>query len=292
MSAGISEPVESPFGWNLVQVSEIVPRVEKSLDDVREELRRSLALERARETIFEVLETFEDARAGGATLEAAAAETRLRVQPIGPVARNGGTPSGGRADDLDRQTLATLFATGPGESSRAVERDDGGFFALRVDDIQAPRIPPLSEIRDRVATAWQDEERQMAAERTAAEIAVQARASGSLTAAAAKAGYTTTTTEPFDRNGNGADVPVEAVELVFEAKADDVVTAVTPSGVVLARLVEIVAPPADAPERARLRGALAQSISNDLQAQLANAFREQYGVDVDTAGLRRLFGTQ
>jgi peptidyl-prolyl cis-trans isomerase D len=289
---GIAGPFESPFGWNLAQVSDFQPRVEKSLAEVHDTIAHDLALSRARERIFDVLETFEDALAGGATLESAAQETGLAVQPVGPVARNGTMPAGEQPENPDLQMLSALFATEEGAPTTAVERSDGGFFALRVDRIDAPRILPLSDVRDRVATAWTQEQQAAAAERIAGEIAAQARDSGSLVAAAAKAGYTATTTAPFDRTGRGADVPAEAIDLIFAAKPGEVVHGATSDGAMVARLTEIVAPPADAPERNQLRGALAQSLANDLQAQLATALRAEHPVEVDAVELQRLYSPQ
>jgi peptidyl-prolyl cis-trans isomerase D len=289
---GLAGPFESPFGWNLAQVGEIVPRSEQTLADVRDDIAHELALGEARERIFDVLESFEDALAGGATLEEAAAKTGLKAQSIGPLSGTGASPSAAAPENPDRQMLTTLFTTPDGQPSAVVERNNGGFFALRVDQIEAPRIPPLTDIRDRVVAAWGDQMRAEAADRVAGEIAEQARASGSLIAAAAKAGYTATATEPFDRGGADSGMPIEAVDLLFEAQQGDVVTGVTDGGAIVAKLTDIVAPPADAAERERVSEAIAQSMVNDLQAQLANALRSDYAVEIDNAELQRQYTTQ
>lgn len=289
---GLVGPFESPFGWNLARVSDITPRVEKTLADVRDEIARDIAVTRARERIFDVLESFEDALAGGASLEDAAKETGIVSRTVGPVSRDGFAPGADAANNPDPQMLATLFSTDEGRTSAVVERNNGGFFAVRVNQIDAPRVPPLAEIRDKVTTAWIAEQQAGAAERIAGEIVGQARDAGSLVAAAAKAGFTAQTTAPFDRVGQGADIPPEAVDLLFEAKAGDVVSGATTEGAFVARLVEVVAPPTDAAERNQLRGALAQSIANDIQVQLAAALRGEHPVDIDTAELQRLYAPQ
>jgi peptidyl-prolyl cis-trans isomerase D len=289
---GLVGPFESPFGWNLARVSDITPRVEKTLADVRDEIARDIAVTRARERIFDVLESFEDALAGGASLEDAAKETGIVSRTVGPVSRDGFAPGADAANNPDPQMLANLFSTDEGRTSAVVERNNGGFFAVRVNQIDAPRVPPLAEIRDKVTTAWIAEQQAGAAERIAGEIVGQARDAGSLVAAAAKAGFTAQTTAPFDRVGQGADIPPEAVDLLFEAKAGDVISGATTEGAFVARLVEVVAPPTDAPERNQLRGALAQSIANDIQVQLAAALRGEHPVDIDTAELQRLYAPQ
>lgn len=288
---GVSVPIESPFGWNLVRVVAISPASEKSLAEATPDLRRAVALDRARDDIFEVLEAFEDALAGGATLEEAATETGLNVKKIGPFARDGSTPTENAATNPDHEAIAALFEGERGDAGRVVERDNGGFLAVRIEEVQAPRIPSLADIRDKVVAAWTQEQRLLEAEKIAAEIADRARET-SLTAAAAKTGYTAARTEPFDRIGQGADIAVEAIEPLFAAASGEIVKAVTTNGAIVAQLVEIIAPPSAAPERERLQGAIAQSISDDIQAQLVNALRAQNEVDIDAAALQRLFATQ
>lgn len=289
---GLAGPFESPFGWNLANVRSIEPRTVQTLADVRDEIAHRIALDRARERIFDVLESFEDALAGGATLEEAAQQTGIPSRTVGPVAANGAEPGSEAPANPDRRMLATLFGTEPGVVSPVIERNTGGFFALRVDQVDEPRIPPLADIRDKVTAAWMADEQALAAEKIAGEIAEQARSSASLIAAAAKAGYTAQTSTPFDRIGNGAELPIEAVDLVFEAKVGDVVTSATTGGAVVARLVEIVAPPGESPERDRLKAAIAQSLSNDLQVQLTNALRREHPVEIDSAELQRLYAPQ
>ena len=289
---GIAGPFESPFGWNLARVSDIRPRVEKTLADMRDAITRELAMGRARERIFDVLESFEDALAGGATLENAARENGIAARTIGPVARNGAAPGSERPENADLEMLTALFTQEPDATSPAIERRDGGFFALRVERIDAPRILPLADVRERVVAAWTQEQQAAEAERLAGEIAEQARNGGSLVAAAAKAGFTATKTAPFDRSGQGAEIPTEAVDMVFEAKAGAIVNGAIGDGAVVAQLAEIIAPPADSLERNRLRGALAQGLSNDLQMQLAAALRAEHPVDVDSAELQKLYSPQ
>ena len=69
-------------------------------------------------------------------------------------------------------------------------------------------------------------------------------------------------------------------------------TELTAGGAIVAKLTDVVAPPADAAERERVSGAIAQSMVNDLQAQLANALRADYAVEIDNAELQRQYTTQ
>ena len=48
-----------------------------------------------------------------------------------------------------------LSATGQeGDFPEVLDLSDGGLFALRLDEVVPPTVPPLEEIEDEVADAW------------------------------------------------------------------------------------------------------------------------------------------
>ncbi|MEP4886288.1 MAG: SurA N-terminal domain-containing protein, partial [Alphaproteobacteria bacterium] len=85
----ISAPVESDLGWHLVRVRNIRPGRTIPFEEVREALRNELALDEARDGIFDVLNDVEDGLAGGASLEEVARDSNLTMTRIDGVARTG-----------------------------------------------------------------------------------------------------------------------------------------------------------------------------------------------------------
>ena len=49
-----SAPVKSPLGWHLFHVTDVEPGSTKTLDEVRDDLGQSLALEKAVDNMFEL----------------------------------------------------------------------------------------------------------------------------------------------------------------------------------------------------------------------------------------------
>jgi peptidyl-prolyl cis-trans isomerase D len=279
-----AEPIESPLGWHLLSVVNILPEETMPLSEVADRLRQALALEQARDEIFDVVNAVEDGLAAGSTLEEAARENGLNVQQLdafnaGGIMRNG--------ERLTIEPLADLvnavFSSPQGEVGEIVETQNGGFLVARVDAITPPQIEPLDLVRDRVTTAWLDNERLKLAIERATEMADRVRAGGNLAQVAQEVGATFEITQPFDRTGLGSTIAGPLITPIFEANEGDVVQAQVQNGAGVARLVEIhkVESGGDDFEREELREQLAESINQDLAQQLTAALRDRYSIDID-----------
>jgi len=283
-AGAVAGPIESPLGWQLLSVVSVLPEETKPLKDVAEDLRRAIALEQARDDIFDTLNAVEDGLAAGSTLEEVARENGLTSQQVedfnaGGIMRNGETISVQPIAEI----VNAVFTTAQGEVGDVVETQDGGFFIARVDTITPPQIEPLDLVRDRVTAAWLDSERFKLATERATELAERARAGGSLEKLAEEFGATFETTQPFDRTGLGSTISGALITPIFAAKEGDVVQAQTQNGIGVARLVEIrkVSGGGDEFEREDLRTQLADGINRDIAQQLTAALRDRYSVDID-----------
>jgi len=283
-AGAVAGPIESPLGWQLLYVVSVLPEETQPLKDVADDLRRAIALEQARDDIFDTLNSVEDGLAAGSTLEEVARENGLEVQRLEDFSPAGLLRSG---EALSAEPLAgivnSVFTTDQGEVGDVVETPDGGFFIVRVDAITAPRIEPLDRVRDRATTAWMDSERLRLARERATEMAERARTGASLKKLAEEFGAAFETTEPFDRTGLGSTISGALIAPLFTAKEGDVVQAQTQNGIGVARLVEIrkVSSGGDSFERDDLRTQLADAMNRDMAQQLVEALRDRYSIDVD-----------
>lgn len=289
-----SEPVESPLGWHLVHVTERTAETVQPIDEVRDQLRRSIALDRAQDRMFEVLNGVEDALAGGASLEAAAQANNLTIATVDAVARDGTGPNGDpvQADILSNDLIRAAYDAQAGDAAQVIETEDGGFAVLRVDDAIEARVPSLEEVRGRVVEAWKTEQRAIAAEEEAKQIAERARQGGALESLAAESGASFRTTEPFDRTGQQSDVPRPLIASLFEAKEGDIVEVSAQDGAAVAKLVEIREADLAAPEREQVGEQIAVQMREDLLTQLANALQRKHPVKVRREAVERAYSTR
>ena len=287
----LSDPIESILGWHLVEVSNIVPGRTTPLSEASSSIRDELAREQSVDRIFDVLNDVEDGLAGGATLEEIARDSNLETSKIDSVARNGLTPSGTPLDNpaITPEVLARLFGLEEPGISEVIENRSGGFSVLRLDRIDEPRIPELSEVRDLAIEAWKGEQLLVAAEKTASKIAERAKTGESLETLATEFAAKFDRTAAFDRSGEGATVALPLVGAIFDAEVSDIVEQTFADGVAVAKLVDIESANLSDPAREELARSLSGQLANDLVTQLSLALQDEISVDVDSAALEAAF---
>ena len=163
---GVVGPVDSALGPALFRVNAALDARETPLSEVRDDLAREVSIDRARRQLEDMVDTFDDRLAAGATLEDLAAETEMEVGRLDY--RPGVGTEAGEIVGYEGFREAARAAS-PDDFPQVEILEDGGLFALRVDEVVPPRVPPLAEIRDRVAEDWRAAE-------TARRLASQAEA--------------------------------------------------------------------------------------------------------------------
>ena len=289
-TATVSEPVESPFGWHLMLVTEIIPEDIPSFAEVRDQLARDRALIMARDRIFEVMDTVTDGYAGGASLEDVIQENGLQRRNITAVAANGTDKLDSPVEGLDPEglILRVAFATEVGQDSDVVETRDGGFFVLRVSGVTEPAPRPLDTVREEAAAAWQTQQIADGARNLADQLVDRVAGGENLADAAAALGLSADLSAPVKRTGEGAQLPPTLIDLAFEGDVSDISVTPDGEGFVVGRVAEIL-PASGAGALVSLRSELTLDVSLDIQTQLAAALRNHYDVDIDEAALEGLF---
>ncbi len=287
----IGAPVESALGWHLVQVREITPGRTIPFAEARDALRDELAAEEARDAIFDVLNDVEDGLAGGASLAEVARDSNLITAKIDGISRGGLL----RNDNADPDEVATpelfqrLFAIEQPGVTETIESRGGGFSVVRLDEIVAPRIPALDEVRAAAIAAWQADQAATRAEETAREIADRARGGESLEKLAGEFNARFEKTPAFDRTGEGSTVSVELIAPIFEATRGEVIEQGLSGGAAVAKLIDIAPADLSDPARENMATALTGQIANDLVTQLAAALESEVGVEVNREALEDAF---
>ncbi|NKX45805.1 peptidylprolyl isomerase [Roseicyclus persicicus] len=141
-------PVQSALGPALFRVNAVLDASEVSFEEAEEELRAELASEAARRVIDDLRDPVDDLLAGGATLEELAASTEM---VLGQIDYTPVSEAGIAGYDAFREAAQ---AAQEGDFPELLELSDGGLFAIRLDELVPPTLPPLAEIRDEVAEAW------------------------------------------------------------------------------------------------------------------------------------------
>ncbi|BCX82310.1 peptidyl-prolyl cis-trans isomerase D [Methylomarinovum caldicuralii] len=146
----ISEPVETPFGYHLIQVTEIKLARVKPFEVVKDEIAQAIKRQKAEAKFYELGEQLAQlAYENPQSLEPAAEALGLKIQTTPPFTRDQG--EGIAANSKVRATAFSAEVL-EGNNSEPVELDDGTVVVLRVKEHQPAQSLPLEKVRDRIVT--------------------------------------------------------------------------------------------------------------------------------------------
>jgi peptidyl-prolyl cis-trans isomerase D len=286
-------PVRSPFGWHVLRIGAIEPARTPSFAEVKDELARMLAEERAADLIYDRVNRIEDSLAGGAPLAEVARRHELRLVEVAAMDAEGRDRAGnpvelGTARD---EIIAAVFEARPGEASRLTEARDGSFYAVRVAEVTPPALRPFESVAAEVRAAWERQERRRAMEAQAAALVAAVAGGRTLDQAAREAGWTPRRTEPFARDAAGAAaLPPQLAAALFALKPGEATMIEGGAGFLVAAVAEVLRAPEDAPAIERERAAIAAALADDLEAQFVRALRERAEVTISPQAVRLIAG--
>ncbi|MCC6920966.1 MAG: SurA N-terminal domain-containing protein [Alphaproteobacteria bacterium] len=218
----VSAPLEGPFGWALVKVIKVHPGSVKSFEDVRQEVRDGLAMDKARDQISDLVTKMQDALAATDSLEEAGKELNLTVRTIPAIDAQGRDGDGKPIEGLPDGPgfLGDVFGIGQGEHTDVSETPEHVIYAVRVDSVSPSALRPLASIRDKIAAAWLAEEQAKKLKALAEDLAKTANSGSTSLADLAKANaLEAKTSESIARDAPVNDLSAEVIGTLFATKA-------------------------------------------------------------------------
>ncbi|MEJ2029762.1 MAG: SurA N-terminal domain-containing protein [Maritimibacter sp.] len=274
---GVAGPADSDLGPAIFRVNAIIAAQETSFDDAKAQLRDELAYDDARALLAGRMTALDDELAGGSTLEDLAAEEGIDLGHIGWTGS-------------EREAIAA-FDGFRSAANKVTEDDypaidvlsDGGLYAMRLDEITAPRLQELDEVRADAITGWQMEETQRQLVAKAETLLGQFEGGES----PSSLGLTEVAETGRERSSTIDGTPPALVAKAFELAPGDWAVVEDADGALVLRLDAIH--PADQTsadaEAAKLsfRQQTAQAVAQDLEDAFASAIEAQAGVALDQA---------
>lgn len=279
---GIAGPVMTDLGPALFRVNAILEAQHTPYEDVRDELKDIYATDRARRMIEDMQEQVNDLLAGGATLEELAKETPMELGTI----EFSTDVSDGIAGYAAFRTAAAKVTKD--DFPEATALDDGGLFALRLDNIIPPRLQPYDAVKDRVIADWVAAETTTALEKLADEILPRIAKGEDL----ASFGLAANHEDAVTRDAFLEDVPEGLVAKAFELAPGEAARIPGTKGtdtVALVRTDEILPPDPDNADLIAARAAYStqmdQQLTLDVEDAFARAIEDSAGVRIDQSAV-------
>ncbi len=278
-TGAVSGVVRTPFGFHIIKTTDSRPPGTRPYEDVREEIRRGIAVQRAQDEIRAAADAFTTRLASQeSSFESTAGEMGLTVERTGPVAR------GGPAGRLGRLPMAedAIFSLSPGGNSAAVSVPQG-LAVFHLDTIAEPQPEAFESVRERVEEDWKTARAREQARAAAEKIA---RGSGDLRSRIAGTKLAVASLAAVTRGQPMPPLTDAAKDAAFSSPSGSVVGPFdTADGLVLlevTRMEPSTAAAADA-ERATLRTRLLEEEQDEMYRAMMTRLERNSQVEINYA---------
>ncbi len=161
---GVSELVETRFGYHIIKVTEHIAAGVEPLAEVADEVKamaqKEKAVELARDRAWEAYSRFKDT----GDLQTAAEKNNLGIKETGLFTRDGVIDGIGRSAEI----AAAAFALAENQLGKPVDFEKD-IYLFKVKERAPSRIPELSEVEAEVETAYRAEQAKTLAEQAASD---------------------------------------------------------------------------------------------------------------------------
>ena len=276
MSVGqVSGPIQGALGYAVVKVNAITPAKAATLDSVRSDLETQVRTDAATQKVYDSVQKYDDAHAGGATLAEAAKTAGATPISIGPITAQGQDLTGKPVEGLSPKLLKAAFAQPQGGETDMEDDGKGEYFAVRVDKITPPALPSLADVKPKLAPYLMAQDVHKRLQAKADELAQDIRKGETVEAAAASIKAPVqhapnVTMEALTHNQSLSD---ELKGKLLTAKQGDVVTGATAQMPVMVGRIDAISPPAPA-QGARLAVAQVGPMSNQIFQDMGDLARK------------------
>ncbi|WDI31089.1 SurA N-terminal domain-containing protein [Hyphococcus flavus] len=289
----ITDPIQSLFGWTVIQIAGLIPAETTTFEEVRDQLEEDYLAQDVRRRMLDAIDEIEEVRDTGAALADAAEAAGFSVETVGPIDRVSFSPGGAIIDKVPGDVLREAFALQEGDQSEALRlSSDDGYYIVGLKEITPPALKPFDYVRDEVEERWRNQERRDRISQTVTSIRTSVEAGESLEDVADTFNRAPIVTV-IDRRFQNDVISASFNDSIFFADLNDVISGqVGNSGTqVVAEIREIgYAPSTIPPEQV---DQFKQMIGYQLDQELVEAFvlslREDYGVKLNQSQIDALF---
>jgi peptidyl-prolyl cis-trans isomerase D len=285
----ISAPLQTRFEAALVTVLQIVPETTRSLAEATPQLRSDIALERAKTQVQNLHDKIEDDRAGGSTIDEAAAKLKLPVTTY-EVDRSGRDPDGKPLPNIAHgaEVVKAAFASDVGVDNDPIDAD-GGYIWYNVAAIAPARERTLDEVKVEVEQRWRDDAVASRLKTKASDMIGKLNSGDQLPALASADGLKVQTAKNIKRGTTSGGISARMTDAVFQTAKDAYgsVAGDNPSQWIVFRVLEVNTPALNtkSPDHERMTQTVQRELSADLVGQYVARLEDDLGASVNASVL-------
>jgi peptidyl-prolyl cis-trans isomerase D len=277
-AGAVSPPIQGQLGYAVVKVLNIKPGKTVSFAEAKPQIEAQIRTDEAGQKVYDLSQVYQDAHTAGSSLTEAAAKAGVPVAVTPPVTAQGLMPDG-KPSNLPAEILKSAFDLSAGGESDIEEAGKGEYYAVRVDKVIPPAMPPLAQVKPELERVYMMRELTKAMQAKADALSARIQKGESTSAVAASAGTQAVTVAGVSRfkAQQFAKLGRDFLIKMFTAKPGEVFSAQAPQfGILVGKLdgVHSARPDDIAPLVEQQR----QQLTQDLFEQVGNS-AEKYARD-------------
>jgi peptidyl-prolyl cis-trans isomerase D len=294
-SGEVSQPVQGKFGVALVKVGTIQPGIEPSYENIAQDLKKDIAIERGRAQVATLRDKMEDERGGGANVVEAAQKLGLTPITVEAVDHSGMTPDGQPAKSIPAglNVVSQAFSSDVGVDNDPIQYK-GGYVWYDVLGVTPPRDRSLDEVKDQVEARWREDEIANRLRTKATDMVQKLGQGGKLADEAASIGSKVETASGFKREGSVPGVPEGVVTAAFRTAKDAAGQTPGAGGTewFVFRVTDVNAPPVDlaSSEMKKFQETLQRSLTDEQLTQYVTKLEKDIGTSINEVAFAQVTG--
>ena len=292
----VSDVVEGRFAIVLLRTTDIQPGVVRTFDEVKDEVRDTLATQKANNKMQDLHDEIEDNRGAGNTLKEIAETLKLQYYDVPATDSLNKDTEEKQAIPLQDVTsiMKSAFESQVGLENESVELIDGSYAWVDVVEITGKKQKPFDQVKDEAKKLTIDTERTRKLNDLTATLVDKANSGETLAALASEAGNPEVeTTPPFTRKTEPQGLTKNAVKQVFALPLGKTgsTTSVHGNSRSIIKLTSITA--AKAPtekQRETINREITNEIADDVLGEYVAALQTRLGATINQQEYRRATG--
>ena len=293
-SGEISAPVQSDFGWHVIQLLDVKPVAAADLAKARAEAEATLKHDAAEPEFMTLQENIDDRIAGGETLDTIAKGFKLSVH------RYPGLPQSGNGTEVigGQQVLAEAFRLNEGEMSAPLTLAPQKVAYVTIANVVPADYKPFEDVREQLAKSLRAQATNSAMRDLATKLIDQFNAGKTLEGLAAEYKLHTPvqTVNNLGHQSQGSSPLISnfTLEMLFSAGNNKLVQGVqnVPGGVGLVQVVGIHNRSVGEAERRLLMQNLHATYQKDVYNVFMESLKANADIEIDQKAISRITGIE
>ncbi len=277
-------PMQVEDAWQITKVTDIYPATKQDYAIVSKQIRDEIISERSYDETYKFFNQIEDMLGTGKTLEDVAEAFHLPTYTVKSLTEDG--ESAQVSDKIQELVQSsdfrnTAFSYALNETSQTMETDEG-LAVLRVDNIIESHPKEITEVAPEIQQMWLTSEKSAIAQETADDVLHDLENGDEFAKVAARYGLHLYNSQPITRNESFAALSYNDIQELFMAQIGEPYHAITGDVHLVAVATQDYknSAPVDDNEKNLARLKLEQSLRQDIEKALLDAYAKDYKIDV------------